>query len=650
MISLQKVQTEPLRASVKFIKMQCFKVTTRLAYVIVFVNLILMSEAKSVKRYKRRNEDLLNNLNSTFATLMNFMMVDPSENAQLSKEFTKEFSKDPYFNADAMQPLKMEMPADYQDLLSNNSVFHQQLNNYDSLNGGLISSLSPGSQSSSSSSSLNSGYSGNNGYNQISARGLDQSSLSSNYFNQLPNKNSYDGNSYSVSPEQFAQAPTYMENPPISQLELSQADQLPPTNLIVDDNFNQFNTNSVTDSDSSGKIGLFKSANYLPNYSDLSKYGKIKVSDFVNTDSGSVAKSLEIKSKPNMHFYELVNDDNTFPVNDFKKKPLTSVSSSTIPLKNYNEESRKAAGGFRSSFTPEFDLDQFQVTSMPKSENQPNFKIDTSSNYFDKTRTKDPISEPARPEPNQPVYSQGYSAANAANSLTNSITNSLANSISSSFSNGFVNAPVNGGPINGEQRITPASPSNNVVSNRIVSNPLDGMVSSGYAANTNYYNNHLQLPLVYPQNNNQNYETPIEKSGLAAYGYAGSPKYGGSIGHMGGGYSLGHGGGYSMGGHGGGYSMGHGGGYSSGSKYGGHYSMPMISYSSGHKYGGGHYSMPMISHSSGHKGGYTMPGYNIKATVNAKVTPSYSSHGSKGMKSNQPTKANDFRNQVNLSI
>ena len=147
--------------------MQCFKVTTRLAYVIVFVNLILMSEAKSVKRYKRRNEDLLNNLNNTFATLMNFMMVDPSENAQLSKEFGKEFgkefSKDQFFNADAIQPLKMEMPADYQDLLGNNSVFHQQLSNYESLNGGLIGSLSTSPSSPSS----------NSGYGQTSARQFD---------------------------------------------------------------------------------------------------------------------------------------------------------------------------------------------------------------------------------------------------------------------------------------------------------------------------------------------------------------------------------------------------------------------------------------------------------------------------------------------
>lgn len=614
--------------------MQCFRLTTRLAYVFVFVNLILMSEAKSVKRYKRRNEDLLNNLNNTFATLMNFMM-DPNENAQLTKEFTKEFSKDQFFNADGLQSLKMEMPADYQDLLSNNSVFNQQLANYEGLNSGLINSLLP---SSTSPSSSNSGYNSNfnNGYGQTSARQLDQSSLS-NYFSQVPNtKSSYDGNSYSVSPEQLAQAPTYMENPPVNQIEIGPNDQLQPTNLIVDDNFNQFSANNGPDSDSS-KGNSFKSTNYLPNYSDLSKYGKIKVSDFANTDSSPVTKSLDLKNKqPNLHFYELVNDDTTFSVNDFKKKPI-SVSSSSIPLKYYNEESRKTAGGFRSSFTPEFDLDQFQMPSVPKSDGA-NFKIDTNSNYFDKTRTKDPISEPPRPE--SQTYNPAAATANSlSNSLTNSITSSLANSISNSLPNGFVNggysAAANGGP--GEQRITSGTPGNNVVANRIVNNPLQGMVSSN-EPNMNYYNNHLQLPsLVYPNNNNQNYqqnyEIPIEKSGLNGYGiysgYGGSPKYGG------GGYSIGHGGGYSMG-HGGGYSMGHGGGYSIG--HGGHGSYPMLSYSSGSKYGGGgggHYSMPMISYSSGHKGGgYGKGGlgYNIKATVNAKVTPSIS-HGGKSKKS-----------------
>ena len=508
--------------------MWCLMVS-KLIYVIVLANLLLINETKSVKRYKRRNEDLLNNLNNTFATLMNIMMVDPSENGQLPKEVTKEFSKDQFTYAAPMQS------SDYQDLLSNNSIYNQPLQNYDK-----------------NYESMNNGYNSNNafhnsGYSQsVSGRQFDQSPSISNYFNPPSSKNNLENdfsNSYGnqiiqhqngyLSQEQFANAPTYMDNnPPSNQIEINQNENSPSSNIIVDDNFNHLSSNSLLDSESF-KDNPSKSTNYLTNsYSDASKYGKIKISDFVNSDSASV------KNKQNLHFYELVNEDNALTMGDLKKKPIP-VTTNTVPLK-YMDEKKSSYGSFR-SFGPEFeaDFDQFRITT-----NTP--KVETNSNYFDHVKTKDPIVTKTTTttydtQPNYNNYnnpSNGYSN-NLSNGLSKTISNSLSSSISNSLSNSFSNNFPNNQnhPPNGEQRITPNQVGNEVATNKLMNGNLGYMVSNNNDQQfpTAITNNHLQLPLVIPYNQNTPVEisnqVPTQKGVYSNFGYGGQ-----------GSYSLGHGG------------------------------------------------------------------------------------------------------------
>ena len=590
--------------------MWCFMVS-KLVYVFVFVNLILINDAKSVKRYKRRNEDLLNNLNTTFATLMNIMMVDPNENAQFSKGLSKELlSKEQFFNANALQS------SDYQDILSNSSMFNNQLSNYD--NAGLISS---------GSSLLNNGYSSNNAFsnehnnNRYSksnngfnsdytptGRQFGQTPFA-NFFDQSASKNNHLANNYGnemiqhqnsyLSSEQLMNAPTYMDNNPsinpssLNQIEINQNEHsLPATNLVVDDNFNQLNANNILETDS------------IKNQHNLSKYGKIKISDY--SDSPLTSKNLDFKSKPNLHFYELINDDNSFAM----KKALspTSVTSSSVPLKYYSNEDKK--NSFR-SFSPDFDADfeQFKITSMPKIENT-NYKLE-SSNYFDKIRTKDPIITKSPTTTSFDTQSnfnsnnnnnpnQNYDSYNQANSITNSLTNSLSSSIASSlsnslpstfansnnqFNNNFNHIPSNQLSSGEQQRYSPITNHNqNFASNKFV-NHLGGMVSNynDQQFPTTFTNNHYQLPLAYQVYNDKTIEAPTQKGGYSSYGGAhGGGSYGSTYGGHGGSYSLGSHQTYTM-------PMSH-----------GSYSMPMMSYG-GH--GGGHGSGYSLGGYGGHKGG-----------------------------------------------
>lgn len=536
---------------------------SKLFYVVVFANLLFnLTDAKTIKRYKRRNEDLLNNLNNTFATLMNIMMVDPNDNSQLSKE--------QFFSPDQLQS------ADLQDLISNNSIFNNQLSSYENLNNGLASN-SPATN------------------RQMN---FDPSSFSSNYFNSNQNSkkdftNNYGNqiiqqqNSY-LTQDQLANAPTYLDNnPPLNQIEMNQNDNA-ITNLIIDDNFNQLNSHNLIETSSSLKNSnpLSKpTTNYLSNYSDLSKYGKIKVSDFQMNSEMPTGSKESLKSKQNLHLYELVNDDSNLGMNEFKKKPQQiPVTSSTVPLKyNFNDDKKNS---FR-SFSPDFDADFEQFKISNSLSNSP--KLDPNQNYFDKTKTRDPIKTTTTFETTHAF--NNYNNNNHQNGLTTNTITAPPTSM----------PPNNNNQVTGEQRIT-LSPINNgnhnLQTNKFLNNNLGLMVSN----NDPQYSipNEIQPFLVFNQNDKSVFsEIPSQKGYHSAYQPTYEQRYGGMMLHGGHGsysmpmhYSSGHGSSYSMPMH---YSSGH-----------GSYSMP-ISYSSGHSSGHGGYSMPMHYSSGGHGSSYSIP-------------------------------------------